>query len=498
VDPKPNAASPDAGPQVYRRRTPEHTALFACVNKHFATFEERLSLAGKTLPEFIAKEFSGFLECGILTYGFARVRCADCGFDRLVAFSCKARGICPSCVGRRMNDTAAYLADEVFPDVPVRQWVLSMPKALRPLVAYDTKLLRQVLQIFTTALRRHLTRTAKRELGLTSVKNVQTGALTVVQRFGSAAELNVHFHTLACDGVFVHENGVVKFHALPKPADKEITAVAERVCRRVIRLLEKVGKWRPDADSSGDDTTADDADVLTQIGAASVSGTLIFKNGERPMRLIGAAARQTQNELRGYAFDLDASITLHANDKAGRERLCRYVLRPALANDRLKERGDGRFDLKLKRAWSDGTTHLVFDGPELIARLVALVPPPRVHQIRYHGVFAPNAKWRSLVVRGRQREENSTVKNSDALVDESSCDKPHKRKRYDWAKLLARVFKVDVLACPRCNSRMQRIAFITTHEAIRGILNSMGLATAPPPPSRALDDASEQREFGWT
>lgn len=153
----------------------------------------------------------------------------------------------------------------------------------------------------------------------------------------------------------------------------------------------------------------------------------------------------------------------------------------------LTQRADGRFVLQLKRAWSDGTTHLVFDGPELIARLAALIPPPRVHQVRYHGVFAPRAKLRERIVRPQPA--------ASASVDSPDVDPPCRpcgRQRTSWAKLLMRVFAVDVLACPRCKAgRLQRIAFITSPSAMRAILASVGLATAPPqrkPASRKTID----------
>jgi hypothetical protein len=74
---------------------------------------------------------------GVLENGFARVECSGCGFVRLVAFSCKGRGICPSCIARRMSDTAAHLLDHVLPEAPMRQWVLSVPPPLRYLLAWD-------------------------------------------------------------------------------------------------------------------------------------------------------------------------------------------------------------------------------------------------------------------------------------------------------------------------------------------------------------------------
>ncbi len=82
----------------------------------------------KGLPEFVKKEFDEFLKCGVLAHGFLRVQCTSCGHEKLVAFfSCKRRGFCPSCGARRIAESATHLVDEVFPEKPMRQWVLSFP-----------------------------------------------------------------------------------------------------------------------------------------------------------------------------------------------------------------------------------------------------------------------------------------------------------------------------------------------------------------------------------
>jgi hypothetical protein len=97
------------------------------------------------MPPFVVAELRKFLRCGVLAHGFARVRCGACAFERLVPFSCKGRGFCPSCCGRRMAERAAHLVDHVLPpDVPVRQWVLSVPHRLRYRLAYDHRLCRTV------------------------------------------------------------------------------------------------------------------------------------------------------------------------------------------------------------------------------------------------------------------------------------------------------------------------------------------------------------------
>ena len=128
---------------VYQRRTPEAHPLYGVLSQHLETFLTRTRTADRQLPSHVERELRAYLECGILAYGFMRVRCEQCGQSRAVAFSCKRRGFCPGCLGRRMADTAARLTDEVFPPVPVRQWVLSLPFELtvfpsRPLHTQQT------------------------------------------------------------------------------------------------------------------------------------------------------------------------------------------------------------------------------------------------------------------------------------------------------------------------------------------------------------------------
>src|SRR5262245_5126008 len=109
--------------------------------------------------------------------------------------------------------------------MPVRQWVLSVPKPVRRLLTYDAALMAQVVGIFTRAVRAHLARVAKRELGLGSVREAHTGVVSAIQRFGSAAEVNPHVHSLVPDGVFIeHGGGTVRFHALPAPTSVEVHA----------------------------------------------------------------------------------------------------------------------------------------------------------------------------------------------------------------------------------------------------------------------------------
>ena len=118
-------ATAHIGGMAYRRRQPEQEPLYRTVTANLETFLDRSRTAEDRIPSHVERELRDYLKCGILAHGFVRMRCEQCGESLAVAFSCKRRGFCPGCTGRRMADTAARLADDVFPRVPVRQWVLS-------------------------------------------------------------------------------------------------------------------------------------------------------------------------------------------------------------------------------------------------------------------------------------------------------------------------------------------------------------------------------------
>jgi hypothetical protein len=114
--------------------------FYGVVQDHLATLLDTArdrSEHGFGYPRFVEREFEKFLACGLLCRGFVRVRCDHCADERLVAFSCKTRGFCPSCTSRRMAGTAAQLVDRVLPAIPYRQWVLSLPRQIRFLIARE-------------------------------------------------------------------------------------------------------------------------------------------------------------------------------------------------------------------------------------------------------------------------------------------------------------------------------------------------------------------------
>ena len=148
------------------------------------------------------------------------------------------------------------------------------------------------------------------------------------------------------------------------------------------------------------------------------------------------------------------------------EQLCRYLLRPAVAQDRLRRLDDGRVVLTLKTAWGDGTRQLVFEPLELLEKLAALVPRPRINLVLYHGVLAPHSDWCARVVASGAPPAAAGASAGPDATDESTPVVRH----WAWADLMRRAFDIDVLACPRCGGRLRLIATVEDPDAIRAIL----------------------------
>ena len=219
-------------PPAYRPRNPTATVLYGIVREHLETF---LSHARETyarpLPRYVEQEFRDYLRCGVFAHGFVHCACGGCGRELLVAFSCKRRGVCPSCAGRRMANAGAHLVDRVVPDVPLRQFVLSLPHELRMLAAFKPDVLTALSRIFADVVLTSYRKRAERY----GIEGGVGGSITLVQRFGGSLNLNVHMHGCFLDGVFTRdESGRVVFHALPKPEPSDLSAVLRRVHDRAV------------------------------------------------------------------------------------------------------------------------------------------------------------------------------------------------------------------------------------------------------------------------
>ncbi|MGG7056584.1 transposase zinc-binding domain-containing protein [Nitrosomonas sp. ANs5] len=221
----------------YERHRPEETVLYQLVQENVETFLHKLKLKlGRGYPILSKMNSMHFLNVAPMAHGFLRLRCASCAHDKLVAYSCKRRGFCLSCGGRRMAQTAAYLVDHIIPRVPVRQWVLSLPIPLRYLLAAHPRLITPVLQVIHRAISTFLIKQA----GLKRIE-AQTGAITLIQRFGSAANLNIHLHCLVLDGVYRIQNGVAEFHSARLPTAEQLRSLLSQIIWRIMKALTRNG-----------------------------------------------------------------------------------------------------------------------------------------------------------------------------------------------------------------------------------------------------------------
>jgi hypothetical protein len=449
-----------------------------------------------------------------------------------------------------MADTAAHLVDCVLPEVPVRQWVFTLPYPLRYRCAWDAKLTSEVLRAFLRALFADQRRRARIHHG---VKTAQCGSVTAIQRFGSALNTNPHFHSIVLDGVYggpPHAPG--PFIPLPPPALEDITRVMAETARRVMRLLQKRGLENEDDPLAADDplrATLMAASVRSRIATGPEAGQPWRRLGDRvePVEPEEGGADVVANApercVREGGMSLHADVSVPARDRSRLERLARYILRQPICLDRLEAQPDGRLSYKLKTKWRDGTTHILMERHELLERLAPLIPPPRAHQVRFHGILAPCASGRDQVVPGPRRK-TSPASASDETNREATCGIDRTRtcqlpggenskvstaaprrahtevdpsasqaagaapapgpaqqaapgstrppRRLPWADLLKRVFGIEALQC-ECGESMRVIAAITEPAVAKRILECMRLPPRAPPlePARTPDFAAD-------
>ncbi len=447
---------------IYQRRKPEETVLHHTLDGNLGRFIRNVEQAGREIPRFVLRELDAYLRCGNLNHGFVRVVCGTCQHNHLVAFSCKGRGFCPSCAGRRTASRAAHLIDHVIPEVPVRQWVFSLPIGLRYRLAYNPELTSTVLQLFMREVFRWYRHHAKKTLRLESVKGLKCGSVTAIQRFGSALNLNIHFHVLVLDGVYreLPFGRRPKFYGALEPSGDDVAKV-------LLRARGSIAKALAALDSQGEDGELETTQPfvaectgasLKHRVATGVRAGQTLRGSYMPASSLDAVDHPSPRCARVDGYSLHANTRVSAANRNRLEKLCRYIARGPIATHRLRERPDGLLEYRLKRAWSNGLSSIIMSPTELIEKLVPLIPRPRKNLMRYHGVLAPNASLRSLIVPGGGVGEK--------LDNQPSND--------CWAALMRRVFELDVLECPKCGGRMEMIAVITEQSTIKKILTSVG------------------------
>ncbi len=344
-------------PIRYERRRPEESVLYQTLQRHLESFIADVEGQGdRVLPYFVKRELRDFLGCGLLAKGFLRVRCPKCRHDQAVPFSCKKRGFCPSCGGRRMAEKAAQITDHVIPEVPVRQWVLSLPYRIRYRLAYDKQACTIALRAFVNTVFADLRRRAKHHHG---IKGGKPGGVTFIQRFSSSLALNLHFHSVLLDGVYTtNEDGTVRFLPLPPPTDEEIVTLTKKVGRRVRRALARAGKYLDELDPEPDSLATDDPTLASLYGSSVVGRVATGARAGREVERVGDRVAVDDAEqvtssrcARVQGFSLHADVAVPAHDHKRLERLARTIARPPLANERLARRSGGTLVYLFRTPW---------------------------------------------------------------------------------------------------------------------------------------------------
>jgi hypothetical protein len=351
--------------------------------------------------------------------------------------------------------------------------------------------------------------------------------------------VRLHLHCLVLDGVYRSDaDGRPTFVEAGAPTDDQVHRPLRTLIARLVKMLTRRGvlvqdmgqAWlaEPDADSQ-------EAPTLQPLQAAALTlqaapgqwpgpspGTdrpadclcpgsayrIAFgpRAGHKVLTLRGAMPREATARQPLCAdidgFSLHAAVRVDAHDRKRLEQLCRYITRPALSDERVQLNAAGQVELKLKTPWRDGpagrtgpvarflarhqqstgllmsglsTTHLVLSPLGFMQRLAALMPRPRLHLIRFHGVLAPNAKLRALVVpQGPPDQEKPATEAAAAAGREVETVqvRPH---RISWGRLLKRVFDIDMHHCPNCGAgELKIIAAILERPVIKKILTHLG------------------------
>ncbi len=458
---------------AYHQHQPDKTLLYQLVKQYYPEFNQLMEAQGKTLPGYVQKEFDAFLKCGRLEHGFLRAQCDTCHHEKLVAFSCKKRGFCPSCGARRMAESAALLVDDILPHEPIRQWVLSFPFQLRFLFATYPNLMGDVLGIVFRTLSTHLIHKAGFKKS-----QAQTGAVTLIQRFGSALNLNVHFHILMLDGVYTEdEHQQLRFRQTKAPTKTELEQLVHTLSHRIARFLERKGLLERDMENSWLTLDEEVDEALSQIHGSSITyriacgpnaGKKVFTLQTLPSSNHETTQSDRVAKTAGFSLHAGVAAARHQRDKL--ERLARYISRPAVSEKRLSITANNKIRYELKTPYRDGTTHVFFEPLDYIARLAALIPKPRVNLTRYHGVFAPNNKLRSQITPAKRGKFSESSQASEA-TDDLNETKP--LQAMTWMQRLKRVFNINIENCEHCGGKLKVIACIDNPLIIQQILKHL-------------------------
>ncbi len=434
-----------ARPPATGSQAPQGTFLHELVAAEFPDYFADRTRRGREIPDFVVRDFQQFLACGDIRSGYATLECIKCITQVDICLRCKRRGWCPHCMRFRQLDRADFIEHRVIGGTPVRQWTLTMPPPLRINLAFNPHLVSKVLRRHLENIFQYLRRVAKSLLrsSNTTFHHVEAGSVTVIQRFSTDLTLNLHFHSLVTDGVFVKltPDGPMIFLRLPQPSAEDIAAVAAETCRWTRELLIRAGAWQ-------------DVHDVSPCPLDTVCGYLsLGPETPRTYRFCGVAAkRETDGPVHrdgAYAFNLHVGDSVSQAHRTYLRQMIEYILSPPFTDAQLRQDPDSSDHvlLDLKRQSLDGTLTLRLSKHQFLDRLVWITPRPNANLIRFHGVYAPNYRYRSEVVPSSSPPATAPPDNDENADDYRA-----------WGEFLTHTYPQDVMRCPRCRGRMKLVA----------------------------------------
>jgi hypothetical protein len=411
---------------VYRPRRPRASPLYRLITDHFQEFatvyDERFSPRWGYWRPVVAEVVEKFLACGILTHGFARVRCGACRHEFLLAFSCKCRYFCPSCHAKRLALWGLWLEETLLADVPHRQVVLTVPKRLRPYFLYDRRLLGNLSRVAARTVAAFWRATV-------GEKDLAVGIVSSIQTHGSLANWHPHLHLLVTDGGFRPDGTFVR---LPL---HDVAMLTEAFRRTVLRMFVK----------------------RELMDGATAQGMLAWPHS---------------------GFHVHDAVRAGAGDTAFAVQLARYCARNPVALGRMVyDEQATAVTYHSDKLTGPTAGRETTDALEFLARVTSHIPNKGQVLQRYYG-------WYSSRQRGkRRRAAGEDVARPLTMVDPEPETLREARRR--WAELLRRIFEVDPLACPRCGTEMRIVAFITEPTTIDRILEHLRRSAPTRPRQRA-------------
>ena len=490
---------------IYERRAPENELLYKMIAQHWPGIVRDYAARDVRIAPHVHAEFERYLRCGILQHGFVRLKCPCCDEERVVGFSCKARGFCNACGSRRMQQKAFRLEKEVWPVVKARQWVLTFPFQVRRWIAQSSKLLSDVIALVNDEISRFYIEHTPGLDEEARASGPATGSITFIQRFNSALALSTHLHIVFADGVWARREGDLAFFPFNTLISEEVVMVLSGIEDRLERLFRRRKYIR----GQGPDIEEVPQEEVPAPFKPRQPKAYRRKHGFKEPAF-SQINRDKMTEV-GYCnvtykwLSLHAGVYVQGEERERLMNLFRYVARSAISPSRLSyvnpddpETSDIR--LELKNRWSDGTRELEFKQVDFVERLAEIVPEPWSNLTRYHGIFAPGHAWRDFIVPGRKRlsrqlSMETEMREAQASGGEATTKKPSSGRApaeywLPWAEMLRLTLGVCPETCT-CGAKMIVQETVTESIPISEMMVKMGLSPMPPPRGRRAVLAGE-------